>query len=243
MEPDEKNKMQGTRSNSATTRGRPPRNTGGRRGNQRWTSNMVGRSETRAPVRAYAIRAREEASSSNVITRTFTLYSTSVLALIDPSSTHSYLCETLASSKTLPVEFLFSGGFDAITLDKFDIILGMDWLTEHDAVGYEAYLSYVLDSKVSERKLETVPVVCEYPEVFPKELLGLPPIREVEFGIELVSGMTPISIAPYHIAPTKLKELKAQLQELTDRGFARPSFSPWGAPVLKVELLHMLRDN
>ena len=70
--------------------------------------------------------------------------------------------------------------------------------------------------------------------MFSEELLGSPPIREVEFGIELVPGTTPISIAPYRMAPTELKELKVQLQELTDKGFARPSFSPWGAPVLFV---------
>ncbi|XP_016743196.1 uncharacterized protein [Gossypium hirsutum] len=66
--------------------------------------------------------------------------------------------------------------------------------------GYEAYLPYVLDSKVSERKLETVPMVCEYLEVFLEELPGLPPVREVEFDIELVPGTTPISIAPYHMS-------------------------------------------
>ncbi|KAA3480710.1 Retrotransposon protein [Gossypium australe] len=94
--------------------------------------------------------------------------------------------------------------------------------------GCEAYLAYVLDTKVFESKIESVPVVCEYPNVVPEELSGLPPIREVAFAIELVSGTSPISIALYRTAPIELKELKAQLQELTDRGFARPSFSPWG---------------
>ncbi|KAA3466497.1 Gag-Pol polyprotein [Gossypium australe] len=84
--------------------------------------------------------------------------------------------------------------------------------------GCEAYLAYVLDTKVSESKIESVPVVCEYPDVFPKELPMLPLIREVEFAIELVPGTSPISIAPYRMAPTELKELKSQLQELTDRG-------------------------
>ncbi|KAG8474911.1 hypothetical protein CXB51_031626 [Gossypium anomalum] len=101
--------------------------------------------------------------------------------------------------------------------------------------GCEAYLAYVLDDKELEKKIESVPVVCEYSDVFPEELPGLPPVREVEFGIELVLGTTPISIAPYRMAPTELKELKTQLQELTDRGFARSSFSPWGAPVLFVK--------
>ena len=76
------------------------------------------------------------------------------------------------------------------------------------------------------KQVELVLVVCEYPDVFPKELPGLPLIREVEFDIELVPGTSLTLIAPYRMTPTELKELKAQLQELTDRGFARPSFLP-----------------
>ncbi|KAA3479740.1 vacuolar protein sorting-associated protein 35B-like [Gossypium australe] len=89
-----------------------------------------------------------------------------------------------------------------------------------------AYLAYVLNIKMSESKIELVPVVSEYPDVFPEVLPGSPPIREVEFVIELVPGTSSISIAPYRIALIELKELKAQLQELMDRDFARPSFSP-----------------
>ncbi|KAA3480938.1 DNA/RNA polymerases superfamily protein [Gossypium australe] len=98
--------------------------------------------------------------------------------------------------------------------------------------GYGSYLAFVLNTQESEVKIELVPVVCEYLDVFLEELPRLPPIREVEFGIELVPGTTPISIAPYGMAPLELKELKAQLQELTDKGFARPSYSLWGAPIL-----------
>ena len=76
----------------------------------------------------------------------------------------------------------------------------------------------MLNTKDLVLKIESVPVVCEFPDVFPEELPGLPPIREVEFGIELILGTTPISIAPYRMAPLELKELKAQLQELTDKG-------------------------
>ncbi|KAA3483033.1 vacuolar protein sorting-associated protein 35B-like [Gossypium australe] len=93
--------------------------------------------------------------------------------------------------------------------------------------GFESYLAFVLNTQESEVKIESVPAVCEYPNMFPEELPGLPPVRKVEFGIELVPGMAPILIAPYRMAPLKLKELKAQLQELTDKGFARPSYSPW----------------
>nr|GFD34187.1 putative reverse transcriptase domain-containing protein [Tanacetum cinerariifolium] len=74
---------------------------------------------------------------------------------------------------------------------------------------------------------------CE--DVFPDELPGIPPVREVEFNIELIPGAEPISKASYRMAPVKLKELKDQLQELLERGFIRPSVSPWGAPFLFVK--------
>ncbi|KAG8486037.1 hypothetical protein CXB51_019343 [Gossypium anomalum] len=101
--------------------------------------------------------------------------------------------------------------------------------------GYEAYLAYVINTKEVGKKVESVPVVCEFADVFPEKLSGLPPVSEVEFGIDLIPGTAPISIAPYRMAPVELKELKSQLQELTDKGFVRPSFSPWGAPVLFVK--------
>ena len=75
-------------------------------------------------------------------------------------------------------------------------------------------------------------VVCEYSDVFPEDLVGLPPHREIEFSIDLVPGTAPISMAPYHFAPAELVEFKVQLQELLDKGFVRPSVSPWGAPAL-----------
>ena len=78
-------------------------------------------------------------------------------------------------------------------------------------------------------------MIKEFPNVFPKELSGLPPEREVDMSIKVVLRTTPISRAPYRMAPIELKELKTQLQELLDKGFVRPSVSPWGAPVLFVK--------
>nr|GFC40523.1 putative nucleotidyltransferase, ribonuclease H [Tanacetum cinerariifolium] len=75
----------------------------------------------------------------------------------------------------------------------------------------------------------------EFPDVFPDELPGIPPVREVEFNIELIPGAEPISKALYRMAPVELKELKDQLQELLEGCFIRPSVSPWGAPVLFVK--------
>ncbi|KAA0067484.1 ty3-gypsy retrotransposon protein [Cucumis melo var. makuwa] len=93
-------------------------------------------------------------------------------------------------------------------------------------------LASVVDIREPEVSLSSEPVVREYPDVFPDELPGLPPPREVDFAIELEPGTAPISRAPYRMAPAELKELKVQLQELLDKGFIRPSVSPWGAPVL-----------
>ncbi|KAK5812033.1 hypothetical protein PVK06_027428 [Gossypium arboreum] len=100
----EQNVNQSGKPGATTARGRPSRNTGNASSGQRGSRDATTRSEARAPARAYAIRAREDASSPDVITGTFTLFDTNVIALIDPGSTHSYICKTLATSKTLPVE-------------------------------------------------------------------------------------------------------------------------------------------
>ncbi|KAL0541606.1 hypothetical protein IC582_021659 [Cucumis melo] len=96
-------------------------------------------------------------------------------------------------------------------------------------------LASVVDTREVDVSLSSEPVVRDYPDVFPEELPGLPPHREVEFAIELEPGTVPISRAPYRMASAELKELKVQLQELLDKGFIRPSVSPWGAPVLFVK--------
>ncbi|KAA3481032.1 maturase K [Gossypium australe] len=325
------------------------------------------KSEARTPARTYAIPAREDATVPDVITGTFSLLDTDITALIDPGSTHSYICTNLVSNKNLSVEstkFVVKVSnpvgqyranfwlentiwvFDELscmpseclkcvisllrdtayqwwnTLVSVVLIERITWeffqtefrkkyisqrfldqknkeflelkqvhmtVTEYERefarlskyareyVSTKKNRSFpvestefmikvsnplgkyvlvdkvckncplmtqgycflrdlmllpfdefdvILDTKVSEWKIESVPVVCEYSDEFPEELTGLPPIREVEFFIELVPGTSPISIASYRMAPTELKELKSQLQELTDRGFARPSFSP-----------------
>ena len=101
--------------------------------------------------------------------------------------------------------------------------------------GYEAFLALILDSKRGQVDVEKIPVVKEFPNVFPEELPGIPLEREVDLSIEIVPRTAPVSRAPYRMAPAKLKELKVQLQELLDKGFVRPSVSPWGAPVLFVK--------
>jgi hypothetical protein len=83
--------------------------------------------------------------------------------------------------------------------------------------------------------LDEIPVVCEYPDVFPDELFGMPPDRDVEFVIELQPGTAPISKRLYRMPPKELAELKSQLQELLDKCYIRLSSSPWGCPALFIE--------
>ncbi|KAA3473428.1 Gag-Pol polyprotein [Gossypium australe] len=267
LEMAKKENFQSMGSSNIANTGRPSRNTGNGASSKGVTKDTIVRSEARAPARAYAIRAHEEVTSPDVITGTFSLYNTNVVALIDPGSTYSYVCVKLVTSENLPVEFTefvirvsnplgkhvlvdrvckncplmirghcFLADLMLLPFDEFDVILGMDWLTFHDAVvnckrkiielkcengeilqidsvesgelpvmissmiaqiyvtkGCEAYLAYVLNTKESKLKVESMPIVCEYPDVFPEELPGLPPVGEIEF------------------------ELKAQLQELRDK--------------------------
>jgi hypothetical protein len=103
------------------------------------------------------------------------------------------------------------------------------------SAGCEGFLAYVVDKSQETPEASDIPVVREFRDVFPDELPGLPPNREIEFAIDLEPGASPISKAPYRMAPAELKELKEQLQDLLDKGFIRPSVSPWGAPVLFVK--------
>nr|GEW46378.1 putative reverse transcriptase domain-containing protein [Tanacetum cinerariifolium] len=145
-------------------------------------------------------------------------------------------------------DHLFDIDLMPIELGTFDVIVGMDWLVERDALivcgkkkVHVPYKNKTLvaksDSSVSQLKkqLQDVPVIRNFPEVFPDDLPGLPPPRQVEFRIELIPEAAPVARVPYRLAPSELKELSDQLRELSKKGFIRPSSSPWGAPVLFVK--------
>nr|GFC55253.1 putative reverse transcriptase domain-containing protein [Tanacetum cinerariifolium] len=110
---------------------------------------------------------------------------------------------------------------------------------EYMSKGCHVFLANITSTKDEDKskgkQLEDVPIVQEFLEVFPEDLPGIPPTRQVEFQIDLVPGAAPVARAPYRLAPSEMKELADQLQELTDKGFIRPSFSPWGALVLFVK--------
>ncbi|GKA30092.1 putative reverse transcriptase domain-containing protein [Tanacetum coccineum] len=141
-----------------------------------------------------------------------------------------------------------------VEMDKFDVIIGMDWLSNYKAkiICHEKVVRIplpdgrvlrVLGERSEEKarflmvvkKQEEIIVVRDFPKVFPDDLSGLSPTRENEFRIELIPGATPVAKSPYHLAPSKLEELSGQLKELQDKGFIRPSSSPWGAPILFVK--------
>nr|GEZ25237.1 putative reverse transcriptase domain-containing protein [Tanacetum cinerariifolium] len=110
---------------------------------------------------------------------------------------------------------------------------------EYMTKGCQIFLAQISAKKEEDnsegKQLKDVPIVRDFPEVFPEDLPGLPPARPVEFQIDLIPGATPVARAPYRLALSKMKELSEQLQELFDKGFIRPSSSPWRAPVLFVK--------
>ncbi|GJY33963.1 putative reverse transcriptase domain-containing protein [Tanacetum coccineum] len=134
-----------------------------------------------------------------------------------------------------------------VELGSFDVIIRMDWLKQQQTrVSIKHHLVHK-DSKVlaermwkseeksKEKRLEDVPTVQDFPKVFPEDLSCIPPTQQVEFQIDLIPDATPVARVLYRLAASEMKELSDQLQELSDKGFIRPSSSPWGAPALFVK--------
>nr|GFC75177.1 putative reverse transcriptase domain-containing protein [Tanacetum cinerariifolium] len=101
--------------------------------------------------------------------------------------------------------------------------------------GSQLFIAQVTEKEPAKKKLQDVPVICNFPKVFPDDLPELPPPRQVEFKIEMIPDDAPVARAPYRLAPSELKELSDQLKELSEKGFIRSSSLPWGAPVLFVK--------
>jgi hypothetical protein len=161
--------------------------------------------------------------------------------------------------KSVPLQLgskVFQTNLLTLGLDGIDVILGMDWMTHHKvtliiaerrieitspAVGVSTLYLPLRESMDPSAyvsiatNLEEIPVVCDYPDVFPDDLPGMPPDRDIEFVIELQPGTTPISKRAYRMPPKELDELKTQLHELLDKGFIRLSSSPWVCHALFVK--------
>jgi hypothetical protein len=217
-----------------------------------------------------------------VLTGTFSIRGHPVKILFDSRATHSFISESLVSklglhscqtkesfivstaggripsntiTKAVPLQLsskTFLTNLIHLGLGDLDVILGMNWLTQHQVILDIAARMIEIHSPTNGHttlylpkaegidpcsyaavtiQLENIPVVCEYTDVFPDDLRGMTPDKDVEFVIELQPGTAPISKRPYRIPPKELAELKNQLQELLDKGYIRPSSSSWGAPL------------
>ncbi|GJV54896.1 hypothetical protein Tco_1455901 [Tanacetum coccineum] len=210
------------------------------------TGNKTGNNE--ATIKAYDIGGGGANHDSNFVTGTFLLnncydsmlfdsvadrsfVSSTFSALLDvvPSTLDTSYAVELANGRILETNVILRGCtlgllghlFDIdlipVELGSFDVIIGMDCVTQ--------VTSNKTEDKSEEKRLEDVPIVREFLKVFLEDLPGLPPAQKVEFQIDLVPGAAPVARAPCRLAPTKMQELSTQLQELSDKGFLRPSSS------------------
>jgi hypothetical protein len=221
-----------------------------------------------------------------IMTGTFSINHHPVIVLFDSSATHSFVSAKYGTKigldiyptngnykittpggkilsnqiyRKVPLQLgsqLIKTDLLLLDLEGMDVLLGMNWMTQHqvsldissriveiDSPEYEPTIVYLPQQKylnpctyaTTGIKLKDIPIVCEYPDVFPDDLLGISPERYIEFIIELQPGIAPISKRSYRMPPNELAELKIQLQDLLDKGFIRPSASPWGCAALFVK--------
>ncbi|WVZ75631.1 hypothetical protein U9M48_023668 [Paspalum notatum var. saurae] len=248
-----------------------PTPAGGNQGKQKGSATKMGR--------VHFIHLDQIPAGEPVLAGTFTVNGHPAIVLFDSGATHTFLSKTYALRHgikmcklkenyhiTAPGSPITIGlmarqlrvdiGPESFVINPvvlphqgIDVILGMNWMVENDAIlqvgSREVQLKsqatgkilkvHILEQKHLEATVNTtelqeikrIPVVCDFPDVFPEELPGLSPDRDVEFKIDLVPGTAPVSRRPYRMAPDELKELKTQLQEQLDKGFIRPSSSPW----------------
>ncbi|KAH0709413.1 hypothetical protein KY284_010840 [Solanum tuberosum] len=176
--------------------------------------------------RIYAITSfQEQENSLDVVTGMIKVFTFDVYALLDPGASLSFVIPYVAMNfDILPKQLL----------EPFSIstLIGMDWLhacyASVDCRTLVVKFQFLM-SHVETPYIKLVPVVSEFPKVFPNDIHGVSPEREIDFGLDILLDTHPISILPYRMAPAELKELKKQLKDLLEKGFIRPSVSPWGA--------------
>nr|GEU43911.1 putative reverse transcriptase domain-containing protein [Tanacetum cinerariifolium] len=190
--------------------------------------NQCPKENNNAHGRAYLLRDKNDHQYPNIVTGTNTVIQGCILILLNQP---------------------FEIDLMPIKLSSFNVVIGMDWISKYHAriicdekvihilIDDETLIirAQVMEKRSNEKQLEDIPLVRVFLEVFPEDLPSLPSVRQVEFQINLISGAEPVARAPYRLAPLEMHKLSDQLQELADRGFIRPSTSPWGAPVLFVK--------
>ncbi|GJS78020.1 putative reverse transcriptase domain-containing protein [Tanacetum coccineum] len=217
---------------------------GGNRPNQ-FVANKKGQGRgnqrNQARGKAFMLGAEDACQDPNIMIDTFTLKNHFATTLFDSGADYSFISITF-----IPL----------LGIEPSE--LGMDWLSNHKAeiichekvvrippldgkvlreLGErpEGKARLLMSAKASDKKQEEIVVVRDFPEVFSDDLSGLPPLWEIKFRIELIPRAVPITKSPYRLAPSELEELSRQLKEQQDKGFIRPSSSPWGASVLFVK--------
>ncbi|GJW14204.1 putative reverse transcriptase domain-containing protein [Tanacetum coccineum] len=221
--------------------------------NQKGTGSVGGGN---ALAKVYAVGHAGTNPDSNIVTGTFLLnnryasvlfdtgadrsfVSTAFSSQIDitPTALDHYYDVKLADGRIIGLNTILKGCTLNIMNHPFNIDLMPVELGSFDTI--IVFLANVTtkdtEDQSKEKQLEDVPIVRYFPDVFLKDLPGLPLTRQVEFQIDLIPGATPVARAPYRLAPSEMKELSEQLKELSDKGFIRPSSSPWGALVLFVK--------
>ncbi|GJY12917.1 putative reverse transcriptase domain-containing protein [Tanacetum coccineum] len=201
--------------------------------------------------RAFVMGVKEARQDPNIVMDTFYEIEIASGQLIEINKV-IHGCKLEIEEHTFDINLILFGH------RSFDVIIGMDWLSRHKAeiVCHERVVRIplpcgnmlrvygeqpeekvkrLMSVKAEEPKLEDITIVQNFSKVFPDDLSGLPPSREVEFRIDLIPIEMPVVKYPYCLAPTEMEELSNQLKELQDKGYTRPSSSPWGAPVLFIK--------
>ncbi|GKE62597.1 putative reverse transcriptase domain-containing protein, partial [Tanacetum coccineum] len=186
-------------------------------------TNQCRKTNINAQGRAYMLKDRNAQQDSNVVTDTF--YD------IEMANGNLVCTNTVIKGCTLTLlNQPFEIDLMPIKLGSFDVVIGMDWLSKYHAkilynekdvqipINGETLIIRVMEKKSDEKKLEDISVVKEFPDIFPENLPGHPPVRKVEFQIDLIPRTAPVAQTPYRLAPSEMQELSNQLQELTDRG-------------------------
>ncbi|GKA27091.1 putative reverse transcriptase domain-containing protein [Tanacetum coccineum] len=217
--------------------------------------------EEGARARAYVMGTKNPQQNPNVVMGTFLVNDHYASILFDSGAEKSFVSTEFTPFINITPATLDTS-YEVELADgktrKFDVIVGMDWLSYHRSVivCYEKIVCIPLPNgeileiqgerlekdlkllsciKADEKKPEDVHIVRNLPEVFPDDLSGIPPVREIEFCIDLIPSVLPVVKSPYRLAPSEMLEFSNQLKELQEKGFIRPSHSPWGAPVLFVK--------
>nr|GFB03185.1 putative reverse transcriptase domain-containing protein [Tanacetum cinerariifolium] len=216
-----------------------------------------------AQARVYAVGNAVTNPDANTITGTFLLNNCYALVLSDNAADRSFISTAFSSQFDIAPTVLdhdyavelADGRIVGVntgreTLIFYDDGSNQEYETRLNIIscaktqkymlkGCQVFLAHVTtkeaEGKSEKKRLKNVPIVRDFPEVFPEDLPGLLPTRQVVFQIDLIPGAAPVARAPYRLAPPEMKELSEKLRELSNKGFIRPSSSPWGAPVLFVK--------